>query len=36
MGDRNDDKHTQKEQKANVNIKEEVLYCPQPTNYLQI
>ena len=37
MGDRNGDKHTQKkEQKANVKITEELLYCPQPTNYLQI
>jgi len=25
-----------KEQKANVKITEELLYCPQPTNYLQI
>ena len=36
MGDRNGDKHTKKEQKANVKITEELLYCPQPTNYLQI
>ena len=28
--------YTKKEQKANVKITEELLYCPQPTNYLQI
>ena len=36
MGDRNGDKHIQKEQKANVKITEEFLCCPQPTNYSQI
>ena len=35
MGDRNVDKHTQKEQKANVKTTEELHYCLQPTNYLQ-
>jgi len=36
MGDRNGDKRTQKkEQKANVKITEELIYCLQPTNYLQ-
>ena len=37
MGDRNGDKHTQKRnKKTNVKITEELVYCPQPTNYLQI
>jgi hypothetical protein len=45
MGDRNGDKQEwetgmvinihKKEQKANVKITEELLYCPQLTNYLQ-
>jgi len=33
MGDRNGDKYTKKEQKANVKIT--LLYCPQSTNYSQ-
>ena len=34
MGDRNGDKH-KKEQKANVETTEKLLYCLQPTNYLR-